>query len=135
MRIILKKNHLLEYMIIIMPFIDLILGEILNSSVDNILSRLGQFYRILLLLYLLYMIGIKYKSRNGKWVLVFSFYLLGLTISYYFRFGSSIVENFSYCLKLLLPIYLIYGIYLQRKINPQMIEKIYNFFLGYIPCV
>lgn len=110
-----KQNKLLYLLFLLMPFIDMFTGYLFNVGIDSIFSKIGQIYRIFFIVYLSYLIFLKNKSKKCKWLILFSIYLVGLVFLYNIRFGSSIISNMTYAIKLLFPIYLCYGV--SYKIN------------------
>lgn len=105
-----KYNKWLNILFLTMPFVDMFTGLLLNLGIDNLFSKVGQVYRIVFIAYLAYLIFIKNRAKNCKWVFIFSAYLVLLVVFYKIRFDSSVVTNASYAIKLLFPIYLCYGV-------------------------
>lgn len=121
----LKKYNPLYYLLILMPFIDMVIGYAFNTGTGGIITYLGQFYRIAFLCYLLYKIFFRKNNKKLNWLLLFTMYLIILTFINYYRFQSSVIENLSYTLKLLLPFYLIYGL-INESEGSSLIKGVLN---------
>lgn len=128
-----KQDIALYVLLLIMPFIDMLTGAILNAGSTHVLGKIGQLYRIVFWLYLAYVLFWQNRCRNTKWLLVFTGYVFGLVAVYYLRFGSSIVTNASYALKLIFPIYLAYGLAYKTNRGEFDINKILEFYVWVFP--
>lgn len=110
-----KQNKWLYLLFLLMPFVDMFTGYLLNCGIYNVFSKTGQLYRIVFIAYLAYLVFVKNKAKNTKWLIALSGYLVCLVALYTIRFDSSLVTNASYAMKLLFPIYLCYGISFQMR--------------------
>ncbi len=123
-----KQDWLLYLLLLVMPFVDMLTGAILNAGSDHILGKLGQVYRIVFWLYLVYILFWEHRFKNTGWLAAFTLFLFALVGVYYFRFGSSPIVNGSYALKLLFPIYLTYGLAYrenQGRFVPKAVFEVY----------
>lgn len=126
MKLVFKPNDLLYYILLLMPFVDLMTGYAFNEGITGPITYLGQIYRILTFLYLFCLLFTRKLKKKHLWLLLFTVYVFSLIFVNYVRFQGSMIENFSYTLKLLLPMYLVYGLYQTAQDDQHTIERLFR---------
>ncbi len=133
MKISLKHSNILYFIILLMPFVDMITGYALNTGHGGIITSLGQVYRMATFFYVFYLIFAFKIYSKSKWLLPFTAFMFITIIINYIRFQGSIVEDFGYVVKAIFPIYIVYSLMLVSKENPQIIDNIMSSFLWIYP--
>ena len=126
MKIVIKFSRIMCCLLLIMPLVDIITGNALSSQSSGLLVYLGQLYRVIILIYASYIIYSKPFSNKELWLPIFTFYVILLVFFNYARFNGSIIENLSYTMKLLLPIYLIISLKIIIIKNYNIIDKLFK---------
>lgn len=115
-----------------MPFIDMITGYAFNAGLGSVVTYLGQAYRMILLIYMIYIIYKKNKKKQ-LWLIGFSIFTIFITCLNSYRFNSPILENLSYTLKLLLPMFMVYCIVIISKNNKDIIQDVFKIYSWVYP--
>ena len=110
MKLSFKTGYILYDLLLLMPFVDMITGYAFNLNMNGIITYIGQGYRIFIFLYMVCTLYCHKFSKKQLWLIIFTIFLFLLNLIQYIRFNGSVIENFSYTLKLLLPVYLIYSL-------------------------
>ncbi|ALU13848.1 polysaccharide biosynthesis protein [Eubacterium limosum] len=119
------------------PVVDCITGYLLLSN-SNIGSTIGQFLRIITIIFLFLSTFNRQRSDNFLFISLFCFCLFLIPVFNYFRTGSvqGYIDETIYITKLILPILMILGIYNARKdkkISSNFIDNIFSFYIIFVP--
>lgn len=133
MRIKIKSNQIVYYILLLMPFVDLLTGYALNAQMNGVLTATGQVYRLIAFFYMFYILyGHKFHKKL-VWLLLFTAYTMLLVVVDALRFQGSVFENSSYTIKLLFPIYLFYCLVYVSKNDGGLTERVIKAFSWIYP--
>lgn len=128
MKLSFKTGYILYDLLLLMPFVDMITGYAFNLNMNGIITYIGQGYRIFIFLYMVCTLYCHKFSKKQLWLIIFTIFLFLLNLIQYIRFNGSVIENFSYTLKLLLPVYIIETYWsingFQMLVNTGFIKRI-----------
>lgn len=125
-------SEFLYFMIVIMPFIDIITGIVLNENIGGPIASLGKLYRFAFIFYLAY-IDFFYNHKKISYGLIgFTLFLLSTMFINFYRLKGSVSEDLSYLLKLILPLYLVKAILILDR-NGVLVTRVFKFFLWVYP--
>lgn len=133
MSIKISNSKVLYILIMLMPFVDIITGVALNIGIGGPFSALGQLYRMFSFVFMFYIIIVVNKAKKSSWLLPFTVYVFFCVVVNFIRFRSDIVEDLSYTIKLLFPLYLTVSLVIISKYDKCFIKKIYDSFSWIYP--
>lgn len=133
MKLSFKTGYILYDLLLLMPFVDMITGYAFNLNMNGIITYIGQGYRIFIFLYMVCTLYCHKFSKKQLWLIIFTIFLFLLNLIQYIRFNGSVIENFSYTLKLLLPVYLIYSLSITSRYDKDIINRLLNVYSWIYP--
>lgn len=133
MNMIVKSRKIVYFILLLMPFVDMLTGYALNSKNGGFLAFTGQIYRMGAFIYMFYMLFSHKFNKKLLWLLLFTIYAMLLVCVDAIRFSGSILENLSSTIKLLFPIYLVYCLINVSKNDKELIKCIINNFSWIYP--
>lgn len=128
-----KTRSILYYLLMLMPFVDMVTGYALNTNMTGVVTRLGQFYRIIMFIYLIHIITTHKFKKNVILLILLTLYTFTLVLINYLRFQGDVIENASTTLKLILPMYLVYGIYSISQHEHRFVETVFDAYAWIYP--
>lgn len=106
------QEGLLFVLFAIMPFVDMYTGYFQNMRMHGFQTQIGQLYRVIFFVVMLYYVYQKFITSH-PFLFVFTCYAFCIPVIYALRHKNidGLTEDYSYILKVFMPLYIIYAIY------------------------